>query len=770
MRSDNITVEPLPARSRNNYWRSTLVRAVILLAVVVVVSAIPIVRESQVRLTDSFFQIGPLPRQPSQVLVVLIDEESLQKFGRWPWPRTLLAQINTNLVEAGATAVGLDILLSEPQSVEADRALSESFRTSARTVIVDKIGMLPEGPRWVEPLPVFSEAARVGHAQAVLDKDSVCRRFSPRQLTLEGPRWAFAIEVARQVSPEQTKNYLAAYRPFASYTAIDLAAPVLVRVPYRRGEFETLSARAVLDRTALGSVRGRPVLVGFGPAEIGDRLATPLSGTLPTPGVEIHAQILDSILTGRTLRDVALGWSSLALFLSCVISVVVCQRWRGWRGLACLAILGGGAYGGAVLVYLFAGQVLPAGWLILAVIFGPLLVYSADFVQVERTVTRQLLGLRSWLRQPSQDCGTREHNLSWKLLLLQDLQTELGALYELHRALLESTEDLIAIFDERGNPIVKNQSFSAGCPAEMKEMTLDQFRAGLSPKSNATPEESREKAEHEVYLCGEPYSLRLNPLPPTFLSPRGGTILTMTSLRARQERDLARAEALGFITHELRTPLTSIQGFAELMNRYPDSPSCLTAPETIVRESKRLLAMINSYLNVLRLDAGARLLQVAPIDIQEIVRQVLDLLQPLAAANGMRLSPCHGCKPVHATGDAILINGAILNLVSNAIKYGKPGTDVEVSWREQDTETIIAVDNLGEAVPAEMIPRLFDSYYRTAEAEKTAAGWGLGLAFVKRITEKHGGSVCVESHQGGMRFEIHLPAAATVPLAAKVPA
>lgn len=213
----------------------------------------------------------------------------------------------------------------------------------------------------------------------------------------------------------------------------------------------------------------------------------------------------------------------------------------------------------------------------------------------------------------------------------------------------------------------------------------------MSPKGDPGLIKDSTSLESEVHLGSELYSLRLTPLPPTFLSPDGGTILTMTSLHTREERDRARAEALAFITHELRTPLTSIQGFAELMMHYPRSTSSQSAPDTIFRESKRLLAMINSYLNVLRLDAGAQSLQATPLDIEALVKQVFDVLQPLADANGMRLVLRSGPAPVPASGDATLITGAILNLVSNAIKYGKPETDIEVSYRGQNNETIISV-------------------------------------------------------------------------------
>jgi len=749
-------------------WRQTLGWAAVLWVVVGALSLVPVVREFQVRLTDTFFRLAPPPKQRSPVVLALIDEESLRTYGRWPWSRTLLAELVSNLTEAGASVIGLDILLAEPQSPEADRALSESLQASHRAVIVDKIGSFPDGPRWIEPLPEFTRSARVGHAQAVLDEDGICRRFPPQELTLDGLRWAFAIELARSTDASQPSKFLARHKLPESQDArgVSTAAPVLIRIPFRRDGFQTISAQAVLNRTALGPVRGRPVIVGFGPVEIGDRLSTPLSGGIPTPGAEIHAQILDSILTGRALHDVPLVYSALLLLLSCVLAIRIFQISGGWKGFTWLIVLAAGLYAGTFLVFVLASTMLPMGAFALTVIFGPLLVYTADFVVVERSVAQQLLGLRAWLgRHEKEQTTGKLGGLSWKLQVLQDLQSELGALYELHHTLLESAQDLIAIFDEKGDLLLKNSLFAAAALSEPEPFTLEKLRERLSPLEGAELFQPGPTWQGEAYWGDELYSLRLVPLPPTQISPGGGTILTMTSLRTREERDRARAEALGFITHELRTPLTAIQGFAELMLHYPNSPSCAAAPATIARESRRLLALINTYLDLLRVDAGAKPLQTAVIDPDELVKQVFSILEPLAAENRMRLILRRSLETVAILGDASLISGAILNLVSNAAKYGARDTDIVVSCRRDESEVVIAVENQGAGISANDIPHLFDRYYRAPEAERTAAGWGLGLAFVKRIAEKHGGRIAVQSRPTGTTFEIHLPANAPTPVA-----
>jgi signal transduction histidine kinase len=744
---------------RRGWWRNPGL-SLVLFVLVLALSAIPGIRDAQVRLSDSYFRLAPAPGHGSPVVVVLIDDDSLQKFGRWPWSRSLLARLTNNLSRAGAQVIGLDILLSEPQSAEADTALAAALQASRRVVLADKIGAYPDGPRWVEPLPAFAQAASVGHGQAVLDSDGVCRRFPPRELALDGSRWAFAVAVAQRVAPQRTAAFLAANGiPSTDEASVLIAKPSLAPIAFRCDGFATISAATILEGGGLAAVRGRPVLVGFGTAELGDRISTPLTGVAPSPGVLVHAQILDSILAGRMLRPLPLALRLLVLLLTCGLVVWFFRRRRGWISLAWLPLLAAGAYGAGLLVFMWGSRVLPAGQLLLALLLGPAVVYSLDFVLVERSLTQQLGDLRGWLAARAKATPSRDtDDLSWKLELLRRLQAELGSLYELHQTLLETTQDLVAIFDEQGRLLLHNRAFAAGFGQPVgPEVTLEEVRARLIPKDDAQLTTKRSGLEGEAYLNGELYLVRIVPLPATTISPAGGTVVELANLRNRVERDRARAEALGFITHELRTPLVSIQGFADLMMQYPGSPSCAQAPETIFRESKRLLALINSYLDVLRMDAGARPIRFEVVKLGDAAGKVFDILQPLAAAAKARLFFESG-EPHEVMGDATLIEGALLNLVSNAIKYGKPGTDVTVRCVRQGDEMVLSVHNQGDPVPAQELPRLFEPYYRRSEVAGSAPGWGLGLAFVKRIAEKHGGSVRVESEGGSTVFEIRLAA------------
>ncbi len=162
---------------------------------------------------------------------------------------------------------------------------------------------------------------------------------------------------------------------------------------------------------------------------------------------------------------------------------------------------------------------------------------------------------------------------------------------------------------------------------------------------------------------------------------------------------------------------------------------------------------------MLRLDAGAQPVRSEPVLLDKIVRQVFEILQPLAQAQGMALV-LDSREALEVTGDPHLLSGAILNLVSNAIKYGAPGTPIRVQFLREDEWASVVVHNAGEPIPEEDLSHLFDPYYRAKRTEHSQPGWGLGLAFVKRIADKHGGQLRVTSDSSGTSFEIRLPAPA----------
>jgi signal transduction histidine kinase len=145
--------------------------------------------------------------------------------------------------------------------------------------------------------------------------------------------------------------------------------------------------------------------------------------------------------------------------------------------------------------------------------------------------------------------------------------------------------------------------------------------------------------------------------------------------------------------------------------------------------------------------------------IGETVRQVARVIQPIAQASEIRLRTEIVADLPALQGDPHLIEGALLNLVSNAIKYSSRGSEVKLRAEVDGDGVVLEVWNPGPAIPPEELERLFEPFYRRNEQEETTRGWGLGLAFVKRIAEQHGGKAEAWSESGsGTAFRIYLPA------------
>jgi signal transduction histidine kinase len=475
------------------------------------------------------------------------------------------------------------------------------------------------------------------------------------------------------------------------------------------------------------------------------------------PGVEINANAVDTILSGRTISPLGLGSQLAVIILASVISLWLMVRFPGVRGLLGLSVLLVAGYLCCYLLFAHWHRLVSYGPLLLAGVLAAPLAQLENLIFVDREVSGRLRHLYQTIRPHAAASSSRLH---WKLAALAELQNELSSLYSFQKTLFETMREGVAVYGEDGALRFGNPAWKNFCA---RHNAAPETLARLTPVTSAWPELAAVAQaggtwiETELPLGEELWHFHAVPLPWTSIAESGAVLLIAEDVTARRERDQARSEALSFVTHELRTPLISIQGFSELLMRYPGSPASADAPGTIFRESNRLVAMINTYLEVLRLDAGARPLRLKQTSIRGILEHVEKVVQPLAVAAKIQVRTDADAAIDSLSCDETLISGALLNLVSNAIKYGAAGSEVRVRVVSADEQVQFEVHNSGPVIPAADLKQIFDRFYRPARSE-TIPGWGLGLSFVRRICQQHGGSVRVSSDEkSGTSFTITLP-------------
>jgi two-component system phosphate regulon sensor histidine kinase PhoR len=238
-----------------------------------------------------------------------------------------------------------------------------------------------------------------------------------------------------------------------------------------------------------------------------------------------------------------------------------------------------------------------------------------------------------------------------------------------------------------------------------------------------------------------------------------GTILVLHDITRLKELENTRREFVANVSHELRTPLSLIKGFVETLQdgAVNDPATAARFLEKIEKHTDRLAFLIEDLLTISNLECGKAVLNVQPVELRALVQRVLDDFKSHSAQARLH-NDVADLLAVNA--DADRLEQVLVNLVDNAIKYGRAGGEVRVgSHAPMGGMVEVFVQDDGPGIPVESRERVFERFYRVDKARsREAGGTGLGLAIVKHIVHAHGGEVRLESEMGkGSTFSFTLP-------------
>lgn len=255
---------------------------------------------------------------------------------------------------------------------------------------------------------------------------------------------------------------------------------------------------------------------------------------------------------------------------------------------------------------------------------------------------------------------------------------------------------------------------------------------------------------------------------------RANEQLVVSSLRAQEladDADSSRAEAiatnrltdelLAEVSHELRNPLNAILGWARLLGGGQLDPARMEdATRTIERNAKVLARIIDDLLDMSRIIGGTIRIDAHPVDLVAVIQGAIDEAHPAAHAKALGLTFTCPVVPDPVTGDAIRLQQVFANLLSNAIKFTPSGGHVEVTLTSAGSRAEIRVADTGQGIDAEFLPNIFERFSQAdSSTTRRQGGLGLGLAIVRALVERHGGTVQAESPGRGLgaTFTVRLP-------------
>lgn len=691
------------------------------------------------------------------IVLVTIDDRSLAELGPWPWPRAVEARLVQNVAAARPRAIALDLLLLQPGDAAGDAALASAIADSGNTVLPLQFEVPgPNGAAYaaIAPLDRFRDAAAgIGHVNLIPDADGTVRRA---HLTFQSgaTRWPHLMRLAAGDAPPATAGPAA-----RRLAAID---PVLIAYAGPQGSYPAVAASSVVrGEVPAEALAGKRVLIGMTATGLGDRYATPIGNDRSLmPGIEIQANLLDTLLSRRIVRPagggLALGFALLPAIALMIGLRLLHPRWT----LPLFAGLAAAALGASVvLLHAAALWIGPASALIGLIAVLPLWHWrrlsavsahiadelgklDAEHDPLERArpplggtdlVARQIGLLRSTI--------DRERDLR---RFLTDRIAQMP-----DAVLVVAPPDRLVIANGHAQALWR--ALAPGAPPLGSARDLLQRLGCAAAWQGVQHGWTTEAAAPD----GRSFAIRAEPQRAADDSIIGA-VIRITDTTAATLAQAQREEVLQLLSHDMRAPQVSIITLLDGAGTPADASPHAAA---IRGYAERTLRLADGFVQLAR----AQSLPIAhdPVDLAAVAREAADALWPQAEAKTVTIACTAPAAALLVAGDASLLARMAINLIDNAVRFSPRGGMVRVTIRRRG-EVELRVADEGPGIPPAQRARLFERFRADGAARPAArgeGGIGLGLAFVHTTVARHGGTItCRSTAARGTTFVVRLPA------------
>ncbi len=747
-----------------------------------------------------------LHRQPTlaDIVVVEIDNASIAELGRWPWPRSVHAALLEQLAKARPAAVIYDVLFTEPSADDALLAHAISLDPTYLPVLLTPADANGERTVVKPVAPLAAAAAGLGHINFEVDSDGIVRSVAlfegdppTRWPQLMVPVWRAVRSGALRLAQPLPQHDVRGASPGGDNNDND-DGRFLIPFSLNAQHYAHVSFASVIDgKVPAQQLRGRLVLIGATASGLYDRFATPVSGRLgPLPGVYIHANVLDTLLTGREIEPggaLPLVFASLLPLAALLGGFLVLSPRRSLlltAGLAALVVAGS-----AALLYGARLWLSPVPAVIGLVVVYPVWNWrrlETTMAYLRKELQRLADGPHLLPRAPQPRREFGGDVLEQQMALMAQAAQRVQDMQRFVWDSLDSVPEPILVSDADGVVLLANHAAKAhfarlgaatpeGRPmrdvfgdlsfvkaidtgrdddATRQLRALAHWPAMLDPTQRAFADlmahgiEVRDTRACEHLLR---YAVCKNAQ-----GKETGWIAGLVDVSALHAAERQREDALRLLSHDMRSPQASILALVEIERAHVESAHQRELLERIERYSRRALTLADDFVQLARAESQAYELE--PVSLNELAIDASDEVWPQAHAKQIHLETGGVADDACWIGaDRSLMTRALVNILNNAVKYSPPHTRITCTTgpaRGAPGRVECTIRDEGYGIAAEDQGRLFERFRRfRADGQPDSDGAGLGMAFVKTVVTRHGGDVRVESAPGqGTAFTLWLPA------------
>lgn len=765
-----------PRRPRAGLLRQWLALSLGLLALVAWLTISGALQRLDLLAQDAAMRLRMLT--PSQdIVLITIDDASVEAIGRWPWRRALHAQTIAQIAAQSPMALGLDVLFGEPDADYPgdDALLAHAIASAGNAVLpVAQRGIHASGGAADAPLAQLRQAAaQLGHVQVQVDPDGAVRHLFAREGPAAGPWPHLSVAMLCAAGAQRPSCRGNAAPARGAWQREDLRGIVFTagRPPFARYSYVDVLKGQLPE----GALRGKYVLVGATAVGLGDMFAAPVAprgGRVA--GVELLAHALSAELAGAHLRPAALPANVLFNLLpvaAALLGLVLLGPLAGLVGCAVLALA-------SVLLATLGAPLL--GWELAAApaLAGIALAYplwswrrlsvAAQFLQVQMQALQAQVPLAPQLRGPAARYGDA---LERRIAAVEEAS---GRLRRLHHFVSESLRHLPSptlVCDAAGRVLLANSA--AAQHLNLAEEALPGQHIGQLLGDLSDPQTGRALFEPHAAALGlqhprqEARDARARDLLVLcqLHSQEGAALalITLVDLSAIRQAQRQRDQALNFISHDIRAPAASILTLLEMQREFPAQLAQAQLLARIERHAQAALSMAQGFVQLASAQADSY--QRLPFDLVGLLHEAVDQAWEAAQARGVCLSlDCPHAQAL-VEGDRSLMLRAVGNVLGNALKFSPQAGAVYCTLERRGDLWCIGVRDEGPGIAPELRARVFEPFMSGDAAGVQAGarrvrGVGLGLAFVDTVVRRHGGSIELDgAPDQGAHFMLLLPAA-----------
>jgi len=783
-------------RARRRYLIEWMLMFLLLPSAMVWLDSRPGLLEANTAIYDRIL-LNRAPRLSGDILIVGIDKRALDALGPWPLKRSVHAQLLDRLAGHEPRAVLMDMFFDKPA---ADPAQDQALATAMSKLPVylplnytaPPIGQAHAQPSFTPPIPELARHARgVGHVNATPDADGLVRGIWRYEGT-PGQVWPYlglAIAGRSTVPTPDSKpanGWVRQGRFGVDFAGATGTYPTVSYLDMLRGDFT--------DEL----VRGKLVLVGaLIDSGLGDTMPVAGIGALTSiPGVEIHANALGALLTGREI-DIPTDWRrvlwisvpiwiALLLFLAsashavawtvtvsalcAAVAYLVLAHWRvalplasplcgvvvayllwSWRRLA------------AILVFFRqraeALNAVPAG------AFEPPL---PDFPMPLDSVERRTHALDLAIDRLTRLQALLTEGM-WQLPVPVLICDSDGVVSQSNAAAqrLLAPKPALSSSSAAIRPAAADQLRGVNLPQMLAEMQQVEVPAKSSSRT-ATPWDGAAASEFTTGQ-GNIFTLRAASLGNAVRSPSPTWVVVLNDVTTERRAQREREQWFGFLSHDVRGPQVTILSLLALYSEGAPNIDIRGLIEGVGGEARRTIHLAESFMDMVEAESGVY--RFGLTFAGSVVLDAVDATWAAAQARGLAVKPRLGASDCAIWADSSLLTRALVNLLNNAIRCSKSGSTIYVCVETNaeagasQGEVVISVQDDGAGMTADQIAQLMAAAGRRKSSpnpsdREAGHGWGLGLTIVRAVVAHHEGWIEVMSAPGaGTTFLIGLPLA-----------